>query len=501
MGEVQYYDHVVAGSGISGMSAAVLLARQGGRVLVLEKAPSIGGSMARFSLEGVPFDIGFHFSGGLAPKGLLSDMLTVLGIKDKIRAVPFSNDCGSQFVIESSGNSYMFPCERAGLIRELHARFPAERTAIETYFAKIDSVCARTPSMNLRHLGDSMGPLDEDYQSLRDVLDGLTCNEELRAILSGFCLCYGVAPSEVSFANHARMCQGMLDNLMHIEQGGSAFVSALKTALDEAGVEVRCNSHIAACEEISKGNAGAFRLNSGELIRFSNGILSLHPQSILEILPREILRKAFINRITDFESSIGFFAVFGVCDDLDLLDDCMINFFPQCDFDVLLKPGNRRSDSMLFCITKQETVDGRRYRTLTALEACHPEDMKEWADSSLMNRSSTYADYKVKKTERIVERIEAYLPQLRGRISVLGSSSPLTFRDYLHSPDGSAYGVKQKMGQFNLLGRLPLHNLHAIGQSSLLPGVMGSMVSSFIVCRSILDRSEFDQDIQRRLQS
>ena len=36
----------------------------------------------------------------------------------------------------------------------------------------------------------------------------------------------------------------------------------------------------------------------------------------------------------------------------------------------------------------------------------------------------------------------------------------LTARDYLNSPDGSAYGVKQKMGQFNLMGKLPLHNLY-----------------------------------------
>ena len=501
MGDAQYYDHVVAGSGISGLTAALLLSRQSGRVLLLEKAPAIGGSMARFSLNGVPFDTGFHFTGGLAPKGLLSDMLKGLGIENEIHPAPFSKKTGIRFVMESSGNVYEFPCERAGLLLALYEAFPDERAAIDSYFSKINSVCARTSSMDLCHLGDSMGPLDEDYQSLADVLDGLTRNKKLKAIFGGYCLCYGVAPSEISFANHARMCHGMYDGVVHVENGGDAFVAALKSALDKAGVEIRCNCSVVACEEVANGLAGAFRLSSGELIRFANGVLSIHPQTILDLLPRDALRKGFINRVAGFEPSFGFLAVFGVCDDPDIMEDCMVNLFPQYDFDTLLQSGKRQTDSMLFFITRKENVDGKICRTFTALEACPPTDMEEWADLSGGKRSQSYADYKAEKTARIVERVTASFPQLKDCLKVLGSSSPLTFRDYLHSPDGSAYGVKQKMGQFNLFGKLPLHNLYAVGQSSLLPGVMGAMISSFIVCRSILDRSEFDREMQRRLQS
>lgn len=55
------------------------------------------------------------------------------------------------------------------------------------------------------------------------------------------------------------------------------------------------------------------------------------------------------------------------------------------------------------------------------------------------------------------------------------------------------------MGQFNLLGKLPVRNLYAAGQSSVLPGVMGAMASAFIIGRGISDTEEFDRNIEERL--
>ena len=54
------------------------------------------------------------------------------------------------------------------------------------------------------------------------------------------------------------------------------------------------------------------------------------------------------------------------------------------------------------------------------------------------------------------------------------------------------------MGQFNLVGKLSLHNLYAAGQSALLPGIIGAMMSSLIVGRVVVGKEQFgkmlDQD-------
>ena len=100
-------------------------------------------------------------------------------------------------------------------------------------------------------------------------------------------------------------------------------------------------------------------------------------------------------------------------------------------------------------------------------------------------------DYKQERTGAIKERIFKVFPNYRDNFKVVDTASVLTFRDYLNSPDGSAYGIKQKVGQYNLLGKLPLRNLFAAGQSSLLPGIIGSMMSSFIVGRSIIKEEKY----------
>jgi phytoene dehydrogenase-like protein len=91
------------------------------------------------------------------------------------------------------------------------------------------------------------------------------------------------------------------------------------------------------------------------------------------------------------------------------------------------------------------------------------------------------------------------MPEYAARMQVMEAASNLTFRDYLNSPDGSAYGIKHKVGQFDLIGRLPVANFYAAGQSALLPGIIGAMTSAFLVCRMIIGREGFAKILARRM--
>ena len=65
MQENKHYDFIILGSGMGGLTAAAVLAKNGYQVLVLEKNHQIGGSLQVFSRDKCVFDTGVHYIGGL----------------------------------------------------------------------------------------------------------------------------------------------------------------------------------------------------------------------------------------------------------------------------------------------------------------------------------------------------------------------------------------------------------------------------------------------------
>ena len=237
------YDDIVVGSGISGLTMTLLLAMSGHRVLLLEKSPHIGGSLARFSKRGIPFDTGFHFTGGLHEGGILSDILRFLGIRDSIEPIYYNDTFKNRFVFEKAGRTFEHPSGIENIKRQFKGYFPGEASAIDRYFEKILSVCHRSPSLNIHENNITFPNLDEDYISLDAVLKDLTADGLLRGLLSAFAMCYGVRPDEMSFANHSRMMLSFYESIACVKDGGDAFVNAFQKRFKEYNVEVRCGTY------------------------------------------------------------------------------------------------------------------------------------------------------------------------------------------------------------------------------------------------------------------
>jgi phytoene dehydrogenase-like protein len=495
------YDDIVVGSGISGMTMALILGMNGRRVLLLEKNPRIGGSVARFYKEGIPFDTGFHFTGGLQKDGILYDILSVLEIRDLIQPVFLSADHANRLIFESENRQYEFPYGIENIKKKLKKYFRDEASAVDSYFDKVEYVCAQTPSMNLRTLASRHRFIDEDFISLEEMLGRLTRNHVLKAVLSGGSMCYGVRPEEISFADHSRICLGFYEAVAHVKGGGGAFINAFEKKFGDFDIEVSCNEYIADLADINDKRVGRFVLSSGHDVLADNCIFTIHPGEILAILPEKHFSRAFINRVNSFEPSTGFFSVFAAMEpgyEEANFDDTVYSLLPNYDLNQLLDPAYKGTPALLL-IKSVEHVRGRDYKTIVALEPSYLRNVKAWENSRTGMRPPEYQDYKKKRIDNIVDRIFLRFPEYKNNLRVLDSASVLTFRDYLNNRDGSAYGIKQKMGQFNLVGQLPLRNLYAAGQSSLLPGVLGAMLSSFIVGSSIVEEERYNKFLLKNL--
>jgi phytoene dehydrogenase-like protein len=490
------FNSIVIGSGISGLTMSLILARCGQSVLMVEKAPAVGGSMARFSRGGIPFDTGFHFTGGFEEGGIMRDAFTRLGLMDRIEPLFLHGEGAARVIFEREGGDFTLPLGYSQITERVLEYFPKEERGVREYFRKVKEVCDNTPSMNLEAMDFTMPRMDEDFVSLEEGLRSLTDNHVLRGLLETYAMCYGVRPSEISFANHARMVMNFYESLAYVKGGGDAIVDAYMEELGRLGVEVMTGATVSEFSEPRDGVIHEFALDSGEVVEADNCVFTVHPLEVLRMLPEERLRKAFINRIRSFEPSVGFFGLFAAekAEGPREAGPTIVSVFPHAEVDRLLDPAEGGWPGLVVISSVEEAISGKR--PVHMLEPVFPSDASRWAGTTRGKRPEDYDEYKREHERNIMDAVRRGLPELCKRMETVCSASTLTFRDYLNSPDGSAYGVRQKIGQFNLVGHLPLRNLFAAGQSAVLPGLMGAMMSSFIVGSMVVGMDKYGEFIK-----
>jgi phytoene dehydrogenase-like protein len=74
-----YYDVIVIGAGIGGLTAAALLSKAGLSVCVLEKEPHVGGYLAGFRRKHFIFDTAIHWLNQSGPDGILDKLFKAIG--------------------------------------------------------------------------------------------------------------------------------------------------------------------------------------------------------------------------------------------------------------------------------------------------------------------------------------------------------------------------------------------------------------------------------------
>src|SRR5512145_2595857 len=101
------YDAIVIGSGLGGLTAAAVWARQGKRVLVLERQRSFGGAAKVYSHGPLAIEGSLHELNGLDPDDAKIDLLRDLGVWDKLHVL----DVGALYEVRSArlGTPFLLP--------------------------------------------------------------------------------------------------------------------------------------------------------------------------------------------------------------------------------------------------------------------------------------------------------------------------------------------------------------------------------------------------------
>ena len=486
-------DDLVVGAGPAGLATAILLAKAGRKVLLVESAAQAGGGLRGFQRAGVHFDTGFHFTGSIRKGELFPFLLRQLGVEQQVKLISSDDSCTHRFVFSNAGHTEIHvPAGIEETIEQWATYFPKEADAIQWYFTTLKAIAAKTMGMQPDEPLVEYGRLDEDYVSLKDVLDAKFHDPVLKGAVSVFAMCHGTPPAKVPFGVHARVSYGLHQSNGVVEGGGSALADALLDEALRSGVTLLTNCALEAFQHVEQNIPRDVVFSDGRVATFERCVMTQHPAHILQVMSSLKIHKAFRERVEAFELTAGYFAGFGIVQG----DAPMSNFahsihslFPDTDFDKMMD-ASWQGEGPLVLI---EVPAGKESLapSVSALELSFGRDVSAWSDTRLRKRPQAYQAYKQQHLERLTSRLKGFVPYA-DRMKWVDSASLLTFRDYLHSPQGSAYGVMQKIGQYGLFGRLPVRNLYAAGQSSFVPGVMGSMLSGFFVVRQMIGKEIFD---------
>ncbi|MEI3797818.1 MULTISPECIES: phytoene desaturase family protein [unclassified Chitinophaga] len=490
---MHHYDVIIIGSGLGGLVCGAILSRHGYRVCIYEKNRQTGGCLQTWSRDKVIFDSGVHYIGGLAPGENLYKVFKYLGIYDKLRLKRMDMDGFDHISFAGDDKVYRIAQGEENFIRTLLEDFPEEEAALRAYCNKITEVCSKFPLYNLR-TGDYEEKRSVLQLNTADYLRSITSNEKLQQVLAGNNLLYAGVAEKTPFYVHALVLNSYMKSSWKCVDGGSQIGKLLCRQIRENGGEVIRNMAVTAING-DGDKVDHIVLQDGSKVQATHYISNLHPAQTMAITHSDVLRSAYRSRMQGLENSIGAFVL-----------------------NVALKPGTFRylnynhyyhaTGNAWAGIDYKEEEWPQTYAMYVSASSRH----ETWADSlSIMtymrydevkqwqhtfntvlqtgSRGADYEAFKEKKANLLIDCVEKQFPGFRDCIHTSYVATPLSYRDYIGTGDGSMYGIAKDSAdplRTMVSARTKLSNLYLTGQNLNLHGILGVTISSVITSAELL---------------
>ncbi len=487
------FDTIIIGSGVSGMTAGITLAKEGEQVLVLEQHQYPGGLTQTYKRKGLTFPTGVHRLGSLNPGQPLWYYFNYLGLMDHLDLVPLSQDCFEAF--HFPGMKFQMPQGHDACVAKLVGQFPDQEKPIAQYFKDIKIL---VDSVELYHPGKGKKtdfPI-EPTTSLDDYFSKLGIKGKLKQILSANGPLYGLPSSDTPILTHFLVSDSYLNSSYRINETKTPLARALVRSLELWGGQIRTKSRvheILVKDQIVQG----VRLDTGQALRAGKIIYSGHPSLLPDLCPPKVFRPVYQKRLLNAQNTPGIFGV-GIqwekkdCpvanNDAYIYDTWDVNaHYNQNTQLKTIKPG------MIFLSAlpgkepmNNNQTNGNESLAVTALIGISGQDTRRLGQSYAVPGKKEYRETKAMLTEKTMEQIYRRFPQAKTQAKVIDTYSPSTFERYTLTRDGSAYGIKKTardflQGMFSPATRVK--NLFLTGQSIGFNGIHGSISTSINLCR------------------
>ncbi|WP_338732117.1 phytoene desaturase family protein [Mangrovimonas cancribranchiae] len=487
------YDVVIIGSGLGGLVSALILAKEGYRVCVLEKNQQFGGNLQTFSRNKTIFDTGVHYIGGLEKGQNLHQLFHFLGIMQDLNLKKMDEDGFDIITFDDDPNEYPQAQGYSNFKAQLLNYFPEEAQAIEAYCDKMASVCDKFPLYNLKK--GAPYDLSVFQESAKEVIDKLTKNETLKAVLAGSNYLYAGESNKTPFYVHALSINSYIKSAYRCVNGGSQITKLLIKQIKAYGCDVFKRHEVL---KITTKNKTAHKVVCTNGSEFSGNtfISNIEPKLTLKMIGDSPLKKAYINRINTIENTIAAFSVYIVFKP-NTFKYFNKNYYHFKHKEYVWKSHDYTQETwpegyMISLGVKKNASEFAE--NMTVMTYMRYDEVKPWEHitntvAKKNNRGETYEAFKQQKIEKVLDEIEKKFPNIRSCIQEVYASTPLSYRDYIGSHNGGMYGYAKDVNkpmQAIVSPKTKIDNLLFTGQSLNMHGILGVTIGAVITCSHLL---------------
>jgi phytoene dehydrogenase-like protein len=475
------HDVIVIGAGIGGLTCAAKLAKNGLKVLVLEKNPHIGGTSFIFKRDGYCFPMGpLSFSFSSRVQAFFDEQ----GIPDEI---DFKRN---HFQLVTPGLDIVYSRPIKTLGEDLKNAFPKESKGINRIMSELGDIVGLIQDLDRWHpdfLAGSkkkkslqlLSPSDKEKIRVIKELSTQPSPEVLdRAIgdvrLKNFIGSLGTSPPEMSMLNLGFMWNAMSEMGIWFPSCG---IHGLCLRLRDAVLSQGGNIKIAAPVTeiiINDRRADGVRTADGSVYK-AGWIVSNadYKKTFLELMDAPNIDRTFLDIIRNVPYTGSELCVYlGVNPrtiDLGRMKATHLFFQKEILKDANVNLEDFESREIEICRWSDNALDSAPSgRACLVLRASFPYDHFSYWRTAEKKRNDGYKEYKIELAGRLIKTVEHILPGLSGSIEVIEIATPLTYRDWGQRFCGSVAGWTWSADAASVLpGKLlietPIQNLFMAG--------------------------------------
>lgn len=486
---MKHYDFVIVGSGMGGLSCGAILSNKGFKVCILEKNAVIGGCLQSYYKNGDLYETGVHYIGSLDEGQILNRIFKYFGIMDLVEFERMNQAAFDKFSFGDNPELFFIPQGYSNYIETLSKRFPEEKEGIMQYCKYVVETCHKFPLYTFKPLD-----IDDKHEILKqnaaETIGSFVKNPLLRNILAGNNSLYAGSADKTPFYIHALIENSFIESSWKCKRGGSSIAEALVKVIKRNHGEIITNAEVVRMDDNGTTITNVVT-KSGEVYSAEKFISSIHPSVTLSLTTSHKFRPIYRKRIAGLENTTSSFSV-----NIKFKPDS----FPYLDFNhyyhsadnvwnsMIYEPSEWPKAFVLFTATKYDGTN--MARTGSILTYMNFSDVQKWENTFNTvqhkgTRGDDYEQFKQEKALRLIELTETKYPGIKDAIEEFHTTTPLTFRDYFNTPNGSLYGIVKNCNEtinsyFPSKTKIP--NLFFTGQNLSVHGVLGVAMSAVVTC-------------------